>query len=174
MNSQTDDSKSGQATKDGGWNSFWQTTGEDSALDSGGFELLQFKQIWSQLFNELFQKQVNCHLLDVACGNGLLTQLAHQCAQEMKASSLFSCLDISQQAILGIKNKLPEVNAVVGDAGKLPFADGQFDLVVSHFGIEYADTNAFNEAYRAVSYTHLRAHETVLDLVCRLLLEKKK
>mgnify|MGYP003381572601 CR=1 FL=1 len=26
--------------------------------------------------------------------------------------------------------------------------------------------------WRAVSYTHLRAHETVLDLVCRLLLEK--
>ena len=25
----------------------------------------------------------------------------------------------------------------------------------------------------AVSYTHLRAHETVLDLVCRLLLETK-
>ena len=27
--------------------------------------------------------------------------------------------------------------------------------------------------FDAVSYTHLRAHETVLDLVCRLLLEKK-
>mgnify|MGYP003380841598 CR=1 FL=1 len=27
---------------------------------------------------------------------------------------------------------------------------------------------------RPVSYTHLRAHETVLDLVCRLLLDKKK
>ena len=26
----------------------------------------------------------------------------------------------------------------------------------------------------AVSYTHLRAHETVLDIVCRLLLEIKK
>ena len=26
----------------------------------------------------------------------------------------------------------------------------------------------------AVSYTHLRAHETVLDLVCRLLLEQNK
>ena len=26
----------------------------------------------------------------------------------------------------------------------------------------------------AVSYTHFRAHETVLDLVCRLLLEKQK
>ena len=34
----------------------------------------------------------------------------------------------------------------------------------------------FQEVLRttlAVSYTHLRAHETVLDLVCRLLLEKK-
>eukprot|EP00657_Telonema_sp_P-1_P004630 TRINITY_DN20806_c0_g1_i1.p1 TRINITY_DN20806_c0_g1~~TRINITY_DN20806_c0_g1_i1.p1 ORF type:complete len:113 (+),score=66.22 TRINITY_DN20806_c0_g1_i1:37-375(+) len=30
------------------------------------------------------------------------------------------------------------------------------------------------ELPEAVSYTHLRAHETVLDLVCRLLLEKKK
>ena len=29
-------------------------------------------------------------------------------------------------------------------------------------------------AVGTVSYTHLRAHETVLDLVCRLLLEKKK
>ena len=28
--------------------------------------------------------------------------------------------------------------------------------------------------FNPVSYTHLRAHETVLDLVCRLLLEKKK
>ena len=29
-------------------------------------------------------------------------------------------------------------------------------------------------AYKAVSYTHLRAHETLRYLVCRLLLEKKK
>ena len=35
------------------------------------------------------------------------------------------------------------------------------------------DHRFLNEV-EAVSYTHLRAHETVLDLVCRLLLEKKK
>ena len=29
------------------------------------------------------------------------------------------------------------------------------------------------EHFNPVSYTHLRAHETVLDIVCRLLLEKK-
>ena len=37
-------------------------------------------------------------------------------------------------------------------------------------GVEYQPP----PAVVAVSYTHLRAHETVLDLVCRLLLEKKK
>ena len=33
---------------------------------------------------------------------------------------------------------------------------------------------AQTEVGKAVSYTHLRAHETREDLVCRLLLEKKK
>ena len=32
---------------------------------------------------------------------------------------------------------------------------------------------ARSDSRLAVSYTHIRAHETVLDLVCRLLLEKK-
>ena len=31
-----------------------------------------------------------------------------------------------------------------------------------------------NISHIAVSYTHLRAHETKANLVCRLLLEKKK
>ena len=34
--------------------------------------------------------------------------------------------------------------------------------------------NQWQKKMLPVSYTHLRAHETVLDLVCRLLLEKKK
>eukprot|EP00657_Telonema_sp_P-1_P000360 TRINITY_DN10685_c0_g1_i1.p1 TRINITY_DN10685_c0_g1~~TRINITY_DN10685_c0_g1_i1.p1 ORF type:complete len:196 (+),score=14.69 TRINITY_DN10685_c0_g1_i1:75-662(+) len=33
--------------------------------------------------------------------------------------------------------------------------------------------NSKSDLRNTVSYTHLRAHETVLDLVCRLLLEKK-
>ena len=33
---------------------------------------------------------------------------------------------------------------------------------------------SFHKISNPVSYTHLRAHETEADLVCRLLLEKKK
>ena len=42
--------------------------------------------------------------------------------------------------------------------------DGSLDLI-------YGDSS---DSINTVSYTHLRAHETVLDIVCRLLLEKKK
>ena len=37
----------------------------------------------------------------------------------------------------------------------------------------FGETGSGWKGVRPVSYTHLRAHETVLDLVCRLLLEKK-
>ena len=42
-----------------------------------------------------------------------------------------------------------------------------------HLGYSLAFMLAALLYLAAVSYTHLRAHETVLDLVCRLLLEKK-
>eukprot|EP00831_Metopus_contortus_P048500 TRINITY_DN39604_c0_g1_i1.p1 TRINITY_DN39604_c0_g1~~TRINITY_DN39604_c0_g1_i1.p1 ORF type:complete len:123 (+),score=26.83 TRINITY_DN39604_c0_g1_i1:132-500(+) len=49
------------------------------------------------------------------------------------------------------------------------------DLMKTSFHMvrdEYFFTNC--KDVKAVSYTHLRAHETSLHLVCRLLLEKKK
>ena len=60
----------------------------------------------------------------------------------------------------------------------------EFDTYIS-VGCDGAGTVLFTGYYtpifdgalqrtEPVSYTHLRAHETVLDLVCRLLLEKKK
>ena len=39
--------------------------------------------------------------------------------------------------------------------------------------LSVVDTSTLG-TYTSVSYTHLRAHETRHDLVCRLLLEKKK
>mgnify|MGYP002682749474 CR=1 FL=1 len=44
--------------------------------------------------------------------------------------------------------------------------------VISEKSYGLIENNVYT--FVAVSYTHLRAHETVLDLVCRLLLEKKK
>ena len=68
------------------------------------------------------------------------------------------------------------------------FVQGLIQLSVSFVHLENNNLNGaksllnkctekfidFDGLQRAVSYTHLRAHETSQDLVCRLLLEKKK
>eukprot|EP00831_Metopus_contortus_P041822 TRINITY_DN32884_c0_g1_i1.p2 TRINITY_DN32884_c0_g1~~TRINITY_DN32884_c0_g1_i1.p2 ORF type:complete len:175 (+),score=34.24 TRINITY_DN32884_c0_g1_i1:77-526(+) len=47
-------------------------------------------------------------------------------------------------------------------------------LVRGYMSIGKVDPNYRSNIEKPVSYTHLRAHETSLHLVCRLLLEKKK
>ena len=47
-------------------------------------------------------------------------------------------------------------------------------MVCHHWTPRSPKLPALQSSGVAVSYTHLRAHETVLDLVCRLLLEKKE
>ena len=70
------------------------------------------------------------------------------------------------------------VNA--GEHKVVPHEDAVF-VTGSHEGVGSIDTAAPDAHHRhigiaagSVSYTHLRAHETSLHLVCRLLLEKKK
>src|SRR5665811_2504048 len=53
----------------------------------------------------------------------------------------------------------------------IPIGRGQRELIL---GDRQTGKTAIAIDTIPVSYTHLRAHETVLDLVCRLLLEKKK
>ena len=53
-----------------------------------------------------------------------------------------------------------------------PVEDHMANLVVAQ--MLFLESENPDKDIHPVSYTHLRAHETVLDLVCRLLLEKKK
>src|SRR5450756_1374164 len=72
--------------------------------------------------------------------------------------------------------------SVVDDISKILRTMNELRDKVEFLG--YGDTTFFTDeqlnpdflsrVYQPVSYTHLRAHETRHDLVCRLLLEKKK
>ena len=62
---------------------------------------------------------------------------------------------------------LSKLTNKVGD--KIP---EEFVSIIVPFRNE--ENNILNTYTNPVSYTHLRAHDTVLDIVCRLLLEQKK
>ena len=64
-------------------------------------------------------------------------------------------------------------------AYKKAFKNEEFELKPKDVKIEELVLNKWDQRngileIKAVSYTHLRAHETKANLVCRLLLEKKK
>ena len=68
--------------------------------------------------------------------------------------------------------------AILGDLlGISPFEHGLIIVEgqrAADWVIAAVEVGRLEDVVGPVSYTHLRAHETVLDLVCRLLLEKKK
>ena len=72
------------------------------------------------------------------------------CSSESSQSKFESLLDSEWSKIV---NDNPVYASSMGDLSR---------------NAEWSDTSV------AVSYTHLRAHETKANLVCRLLLEKKK
>src|SRR5665811_1710677 len=75
------------------------------------------------------------------------------------------------------QHNITVVHVVSSSRFAIKAEDAGCDAVVAE-GFEAGGHNGREETTTMVlvplSYTHLRAHETVLDLVCRLLLEKKK
>eukprot|EP00657_Telonema_sp_P-1_P001377 TRINITY_DN13336_c0_g1_i1.p1 TRINITY_DN13336_c0_g1~~TRINITY_DN13336_c0_g1_i1.p1 ORF type:complete len:127 (+),score=64.58 TRINITY_DN13336_c0_g1_i1:44-424(+) len=86
---------------------------------------------------------------------------------------LFSCYIIIVMLLLLEEDLVADADGVLeGLDGVTDSERGFVDLVVVA-ALEGLVTEEV-DGLEPVSYTHLRAHETVLDLVCRLLLEKKK
>ena len=79
-------------------------------------------------------------------------------------------LDFKKEKILISTDML--VEGVHFDLAYTPMKHLGYKAIISNLSDIYA-MNGICTQITAVSYTHLRAHETVLDLVCRLLLEKK-
>lgn len=85
-------------------------------------------------------------LLDVGCGSGLFSNLAH-----LKGAGVTG-IDASGQLIEWARQRNPDIHFLTGEMESLPFADQDFDLVCGFNSFQYAADvkNALTEAKRVL------------------------
>lgn len=75
------------------------------------------------IFLDLMKVRKGQHILDVACGPGLLLELARQRGLDVAG------IDLSPVAVNMAKERIPSGEIMTANAEELPFADGSFDFI---------------------------------------------
>lgn len=134
------------------WDVYWRGKKEAEPQSDHGVQDKAASDFWMQFFREEFRRHSSPRILDAACGHGAVTGLALDIAKAMAVSDMvLSCMDYSASAVQALEEKYPSVKGVACDAAETPFSDGEFDIVASQFGLEYAGETAFDEAARLVA-----------------------
>ncbi len=91
------------------------------------------------------------HVLDVACGTGVLTRYV---ANGVGKAGAVVGIDINEGMLAVARRKAPHVTWQHGAAEQLPFDDNQFDAVVSQFGLMFFEDQlqALREMFRVLRH----------------------
>ena len=119
----------------------------DSVVNWGFFRTGARYRRWVQQRHGLAPGQ---HLLDVACGTGLVAVWS-RCACLGTAENI-TCLDLERGQLLAIaRTKLP-ARFVVGYAEHLPFPDNSFDFLTMGYALRHVSslTDTFREYHRVL------------------------
>jgi len=89
------------------------------------------------------------HVLDVACGTGVL---AREAARRAQPGGTVVGLDRNEGMLAVAGRTAPEIEWRLGQAEALPFTDGRFDAVVSQFGLMFFEDRvlALGEMWRVL------------------------
>ena len=131
------------------------------------------KSIFHCSLERAFKTPMLCDVSKVHTGYGIMPRVTH-CTDDADWGKPGSSKNVFVAASLTQKGGFGSVDNVIerleNKYWKIEINNFQsWMLGCTKFVGEWKTTEI-----EAVSYTHIRAHETVLDLVCRLLLEKKK
>lgn len=133
------------------WERYWKKNAVYASYQTGSLEEEILTSHWTNVFNLSLLTPQKITMLDVACGNGVVTKMAIDLCKPSDVDKYsFYCTDFSEAALRTILKTNSDVRVVPADARQLPFMDNTFDLVVSQFGIEYAGFDAFKESVRVL------------------------
>jgi SAM-dependent methyltransferase len=104
----------------------WQLAQDAAVAYEKDFVPAIFAQ-WPPVLAEVAEMKPGDRVLDVACGTGIL---AREAADRVGPAGRVTGLDLNE-AMLAVARRLrPGIDWRQGDAGKLPFEDGAFDVAV--------------------------------------------
>jgi len=132
-----------------GWDTYWEGTRDAEAYASGGVSHPVVASFWDSALTEHLAARDSGKLLDIASGSGKVVERLVQ--QSGTQNFEVTCVDISDAAIDVVRSRFPNIVGVVADAKSIPLDSGQYDLVTSQFGIEYAGLAAIDEATRLLA-----------------------
>ena len=127
-----------------GWQDYWKEDRNASCIPDNPATAQEVAEYWVKYFSELAD---DSRILDVATGNGIV--LAHAATAAEAAGKQFSLtgVDLADIDPARYVSDLPEglrqakfVGRVAAE--ELPFSDACFDVVVSQYGLEYAELEA--------------------------------
>jgi ubiquinone/menaquinone biosynthesis C-methylase UbiE len=89
---------------------------------------------WLPTFLDLTSPQLGNRVLDVACGTGII---AREVLSHVGSSGRVVGVDINSSMLSMARALEPSMDWREGDAQDLPFADGEFDIVVCQQGLQF-------------------------------------
>jgi SAM-dependent methyltransferase len=111
----------------------WQLAHDAAIAYEKDFVPAIFAQ-WPPVLAEVAAMKPGDRVLDVACGTGVL---AREAADRVGPTGRVTGLDLNE-AMLAVARRLrSEIDWRQGDAAKLPFEEGTFDVVVSQFALMF-------------------------------------
>ena len=133
-----------RASRNWGWRNYWKEDREASCVAKNSDTEKEIGEYWRSRFAELLD---GSRILDIATGNGIVLAHAAIGAERVGKRFLLTGIDLADINPLHYVSNLPEglhqakfVGRVAAE--KLPFSDACFDVVVSQYGLEYADLEA--------------------------------
>src|SRR5660397_201678 len=129
------------------------------------------KEVQINIF-EIKRPELDAHLVGSSVARQIENRISYRRAIKM---AITAAMRMNAEGIkIQISGRLNGAEMARSESYK----DGRIPLSTFRADIDYALVEAHTTygrlGVKAVSYTHLRAHETKANLVCRLLLEKKK
>jgi len=116
------------------WDNYWQgraSKQSGNALVEVGIENNHaLKTFWIDKFS---QSKTSDKIIDFACGAGSVLEHAYGLGL-----SELTGVDVSQEALNVMKEKIPPAIGICAQVDNIPQADKSYDLVVSQYGVEYA------------------------------------